>query len=75
MYSLILRRFEVTYIDSLFSLMPFLTCENAKRNERVIGDDNRYANFHSLTPSVTCKLFWIVPLTTAQGFRGKGIVV
>ena len=28
----------------------FLTCENAKRNERVIGDDGKFA--HSLAPDV-----------------------
>ena len=31
--------------------------EYAKRNERVITDDNRYANFHSLARSFSCKLF------------------
>ena len=52
----------------------FLTHEYAKRNERVIGARDGGKFTHSLAPQLMCKLFLVIPLTSAYGFRGKGTV-
>ena len=54
----------------------FLTREYAKRNEPVIGDDDIFTQSltRSIPPLLRCKLFLVIPLTSASGFRGKGIV-
>ena len=48
------RRFKST-LEKLKKLFPFsfLTREHAKRNELVIAEGGKYANFHLLHPSAS----------------------
>ena len=45
-----------------FSYSP---CEYEKRSERVIAEGGKYANFHSLTPSLGCKHFLAISLISS----------
>ena len=56
MYSFLLLIWWITS-----ALTPFLTREHAKRNERVIEDGDKCANFSSFG----CKLLLVIPLTSA----------
>ena len=48
----------------------------AKRYEHVIEDNFKFTQSlpRSLTASLRCLLFLVIPLTSALGFRGKGTV-